>query len=527
MKTKNILYSTVIAFSFLTLSSCSDFLDTLPDNRTTLDTEEKVASLLVNAYPSSSNLLVNEIMSDNTDFYGSNNPNGDRFGDQVYFWEDLTESGNESTLNLWRSCYFAIGNCNQALAAIEEFGGPNTPQLSLSKGEALMCRAYINFLLVNQFCVNYNARTSKTDPGIPLSLEVEKDFTKHYDRGTVAEVYERIDKDIQEALPLITDNYKVPKYHFNKAAAYAFAARFYLYYEKWDKVVKYADLCLGDNPSMMLRDWKNIGEKTSEFEALSQHYIDASLNCNLLLSQYVSNVAVYLGPYTIYKRYSHGNYLANNEDLNAINVWGKANFYARVFNLTGNNFDIVQVWKLPYLFEYNDPVSQTGYPHTVNVLFSADETLLCRAEAYTMLKEYDKAAKDLDTWMHNIVRSDVTLTPQVIEDFYNSVDYSYSDKDKMLSTVKKHLHPAFKIDKEGSRQETMLQCVLGFRRIETLHQGLRWFDVKRYGIEIVRREMGVKGVPVKLLDVLKVDDPRRATQIPLDIRQAGVKPNPR
>ena len=39
------------------------------------------------------------------------------------------------------------------------------------------------------------------------------------------------DADLEEGLPLIDDNiYLRVKYHFNKKAAYAFAARFYLYY---------------------------------------------------------------------------------------------------------------------------------------------------------------------------------------------------------------------------------------------------------------------------------------------------------
>ena len=144
-----------------------------------------------------------------------------------------------------------------------------------------------------------------------------------------------------------------------------------------------------------------------------------------------------------------------------------------------------------------------------------------------MLKQYDKAAADLNLWMHNIVKTDVQLTPQLIQKFYNSVGYCYDDETKLNSTIKKHLHPAFPIGKEGSVQETMLQCVLGFRRIETLHEGLRWFDVKRYGIEIKRRLLDVKGNPEKELDILKVNDPRRAVQIPYDIVQAGVQPNPR
>ena len=35
------------------LSGCSDFLGTDPDNRTYIDTPEKVSALLVSAYPSS------------------------------------------------------------------------------------------------------------------------------------------------------------------------------------------------------------------------------------------------------------------------------------------------------------------------------------------------------------------------------------------------------------------------------------------------------------------------------------------
>ena len=39
--------------------------------------------------------------------------------------------------------------------------------------------------------------------------------------------------------------------------------------------------------------------------------------------------------------------------------------------------------------------------------------------------------------------------------------------------------------------------------------------------------MDASGQPSKVLDVLKKDDPRRAVQIPLPQRNAGVQPNPR
>lgn len=89
------------------------------------------------------------------------------------------------------------------------------------------------------------------------------------------------------------------------------------------------------------------------------------------------------------------------------------------------------------------------------------------------------------------------------------------------------MHPSFTIDAEGSVQESMLQLVLGIRRIETLHEGLRWFDVKRYGINIVRRTMGADGSPALVTDSLTTADPRRAVQLPTKVIQAGMKANPR
>lgn len=525
MKRNNILYSVVVlGLTTLSLSSCEDYLDTMPDNRTTLDNEKKVANLLVTAYPSTGYLLMNELMSDNSDAYDRTLFDGDRFSDQVYAWDDVTEKDDEGPLSLWERYYDSVAKANQALETIDKLGGATTLSLKTSKAEALLCRAYAHFLLVNEFCMAYNSKTSKTDLGVYYSKKVELIAAKHR-RGNVAQVYEDIDKDIQEALPLVTDNYKVDKYHFNKKAAYAFATRFYLYYEKWNLALKYANLCLGENPKSSLTDWKTMNETPEKLR--TKFYYNAKHASNLLISPYNSQAGVYYGPYKYFKRYAHGKYVSDNETLSAKNIFGVQTSFLRPFVAAGSGFDIVFLEKIPYEFEIKDPVTQTGFVHSVNVLFTMDEVLLNRAEALIMLKQYGQAAKDLDMWMHNFAKTDKTLTPESIQKFYNSVAYSYEDKDKMLSTIKKHLHPAFTIDAEGSVQETMLQCLLGFRRMETLHQGLRWFDIKRYGIEIVRREMGADGQPEKRTDILGVNDARRAIQIPLDIRQAGVEPNPR
>ena len=191
---------------------------------------------------------------------GPHNSKGDREGDQMFFWLEDTESGNDSPEHIWMIYYEGIYKANEALNAIQELGGATNASLRNSEGEALLLRAYNHFVLVNEFSRAYNSKTSQTDPGISYATEVAdfSETTAQANRGTVAEDYAKIAADIEAGIPLINDSYKVPKYHFNKKAAYAFATRFYLYYEKWDKAKEYADKLLGSNPGASLRDYRTL-----------------------------------------------------------------------------------------------------------------------------------------------------------------------------------------------------------------------------------------------------------------------------
>lgn len=529
MRTMRSIYHTfILALGVAALTGCDNFLDVMPDNRTIVDDEVKVKDLLVSAYPTHTYQIFTELMSDNVDEYP--NTYTDRFVDEFYAWKDPTENNNESPENYWQNAYNAITTANNALDAIDKLGGPTTPLLRESMGEALMVRAYGHFMLVNIFCKNYNAATSDKDLGIPLMYETGSLIGQVPDRGTVADVYKSIDADIQKALPLVGDSHlSVPKYHFNVGAAYAFAARFYLYYEKWDKAIEYANKCLGGNPASLLRDWANAAKLPSKFDVRSQHYVSSELNCNLLLATGFSKGGLAFGPYRTWKKYTHGTYISTNELGGAQNIWGSSTrLYDAPHTYPGTGYSYVIYWRVPYLFEYTDPVAGIGYNKSIFTLLTTDECLLNRAEAYIMTKKFDQAAADLTLWMQNATKSKMVLTPKEIEEFYNKAKYSYDDKESPLaSTIKKHLHPAFTIDKEGSTQEAMLQCVLGFRRLETIHQGIRWFDIKRYGIEYPRRKISMAGEPEEKTDFLSKDDDRRALQLPSKVIDAGVKPNPR
>ena len=534
MKIKNIIYKgSLMLASVAILASCSDQLDTLPDNRTTLDTPKKIAGLLVTAYPDRTPTLFNEWMSDNTDYMGAQNSQGNRGGDQYFFWQEQTEGGNDSPEQVWMLYYEGVYKANEALAAIEDQGGPKNDILRNSKGEALLIRAYDHFILANEFCRPYNGKTSTKDAGLYYATGIA-DFSaaaEQSNRGTVADVYAKIATDIEAGIPLLNDTYEVPKYHFNKQAAYAFATRFYLYYEKWEKAKEYADKLLGSNPAASLRDYRALQamplSKSEQAVKIAEAYCSASADCNLLVQTSVSNAGMALAPWLISKRYTLTSYLAETELFQSNNIWGtSSNLIWKPFTVNSGESNFALLMKLPREFEIRNTTTGSGYLRTLNVDFTMDEALLNRAEAEIMLGQNDAACADMTIWMKNFFNTNVTLTPTSVQTYFKTVPYAYADAAKMVPSFKKHISPRFTIDAEGSVQESLLQCLLNFRRIETVHQGMRWMDIRRYNIEIPRRLIGANGRPSKNLDWLEKDDPRQVVQIPQSIREAGVAGNP-
>ena len=67
MKTNKLIYFLLAGLLVAGLSSCNDFLDEQPDNRTIIDSEEKAIKMLVSAYADSQPWLFLEMASDNTD----------------------------------------------------------------------------------------------------------------------------------------------------------------------------------------------------------------------------------------------------------------------------------------------------------------------------------------------------------------------------------------------------------------------------------------------------------------------------
>ena len=113
------------------------------------------------------------------------------------------------------------------------------------------------------------------------------------------------------------------------------------------------------------------------------------------------------------------------------------------------------------------------------------------------------------------------MTVDEVNRFYNNLPY-YTPE---LPTLKKELHPDFTL--VDQTQENIIHCILQARRITFLHEGMRWFDVKRWGIDVYRRVLDRDASTVLSYEKLGYDDLRRALQLPSEVVAAGAEANPR
>lgn len=516
---KNLAY--IVLVLVLGLTSCN-FLDKNPDNRTEIDTKKKVRLLLVNAYNAANYGPLCEFSSDNIvdnntpDAYGHINTKQpfNQGYNQIFAWEDVTAfSSQDSPYWIWDYCYKSIAVANQALAAINELEKQGE-DLSAEKGEALLCRAYNHFILVNIFAQAYkDAEQSKSDVGIHYMTEAETEVKPAYERNSVAEVYDLIEKDLLEGLPLVSeDYYSVPKYHFNVKAAHAFAARFYLFKRDYDQVIAHANKVLGTTASeaaSVMFDAANCKDKGNiELELYAWTNVASPSNL-LILSTY--SFALY-GYTSTSCRYTFNRAPRDYTVNGAGPCWDSSFPGASIWHFDANFGGFFS--KLYEPFEYTDKVAGIGFPHSLRREFTTGETLLCRSEAEIMKGDIAAAVSDMDVWAKGYLCTK-DLTDSRITSFFKK------GKNVQHTPVlhNEDMCPTWKI---SDAQMPYIWCVLHLRRIETLHDGMRFFDIKRYGIEI-KHEIGY---PVETKHLVWNDD-RRAIQLPQEAILGGQKPNER
>lgn len=216
---KRIIYS-LFGLAALTMTSCSDFLETAPKDAlspsTTWKTADDVEKFVVGIYPGWANsgdatLLYMDAASD----IAYNN----------FPWEGWTNIGN----GLWTASdpggnpygFGTISRCNNVIDNIDKATFANPRQKDNLLGQALAIRAY-QYMIMN-FCYG----------GVPIveHLYENADAAK-VPRNTEKEVWDFVEKDINRAISLL-DETPAARGRIAKGAALAIKMRAALYQEKW------------------------------------------------------------------------------------------------------------------------------------------------------------------------------------------------------------------------------------------------------------------------------------------------------
>lgn len=575
MTIKNKFQILAAAALALGMQSCEDFLDKLPDDRTELDSVEKVQKLLMTAYPTGNYQWLCELSSDNLiDNQTPHLPSSpskkqvvtyynyapyDRWEDEIFRFDApalATFGDSDSPGQVWENYYSSVAECNYALQTLDELraqGEPETDFTRALRAEAQIIRAFDHFILVNIFSQAYmgDAENQK-NVGVPYVVEPETTMIKEYDRGTVAETYQKIQQDLEAALPYISDSYtNAPKYHFNTQAAHAFAARFYLYTRQYQKALEHANYVLGTDQMSVDKLMMNYErfDDCSYADDFGKVWQDPDQPTNFML----------LATYSLLSRRIFGcRYSLAGENCRDVMLYRSSNNYwgsyyipiqsivnGALFSSSMHDYGFFHC-KINEEFQYTNKLAGIGYPHIIQRVFTAEQLLLERAEAKLMLGDLQGASEDLCTYWNSPLSHFSEKTREQYEKGYNlmtdermqtafaqKIETKENDKG-LMETKRTNQSGNCYLPEEweqfltavdfpvslNSQTYIYMNCINEFRRFETYFEGTRFFDLKRWGIEY-KHQQGSEGE----VFVMKSKDPRRALEVAWESIASGLEPS--
>jgi hypothetical protein len=511
---------------------------------------DKIWRLLVNAYPKRTYIAMIEARCDGMTAYGSTfqgnqqDENFDFMRGGFYWMPHTPSESDDSHEYFWEASYQAISYCNFALEAIEKYEAQLDPaQVKLARAEAKISRAYNHFMLLSLFSNMFDQKNAATNPGIPYVTEPEEETFKQYDRETVEVTLQKIRQDLFSELGNIgsSTTYEQPKFRFTQDAAYAFAARFCLFTGDYQGALSYANKIFPtasklttpsgtnfDGTPKIYVDTTDIayqyaGNTLFDMVAFAQTGVDlyqpgvmfsSPENASYLLSAEVETLAMrtFLG--TLLTSYAYD--LTTLSDVVSANATG-GTWAVTPMQFTGDPTGFIIKYYEDMLLV--NEAAGIGYVYNKVNLFRLEEALLIRAEAQTMLGNFQAAINDLNLYTRKKISS-----------------YSYTshrlDKDKINSYYSSRLSNSFventfnedKFVNSGDidkLQKELIMAIMDFRRAEFLFEGMRYLDVLRWNIPISHTR-----IADNMTRTLYPDDDNRILQLPASTLLAGLKPNP-
>jgi starch-binding outer membrane protein, SusD/RagB family len=265
---KHIIKISLFASIFLTVSSCTDELSVLPNDRLVEETyyitendfrkgvDYAYDAFKMSGYYAGDNTqaIIPDILSDNL----IQNPQGRRSNNSAYIFDIAANVG--AVTSVYGGGYAVASRANAVLDKLN-----NLPAGSFRnniEAEARAIRAVAHFDIVRRYC---KIPTQSADANSSIGIAYVEKFDPYLITSrnlNVSQVYDKIISDLLFAEQNISQSASVGK--FTKAAIQGLLSRVYLYKGDYDNVILWGQKSLALNPSVgSVTNFKNIWADSS------------------------------------------------------------------------------------------------------------------------------------------------------------------------------------------------------------------------------------------------------------------------
>lgn len=379
---------------------------------------------------------------------------------QGWFYEDyrLNVHGDYSnksgrSYSIWNYYYTVISNLNYIIAEDGKLSGDSDLAQNII-GQAYALRAYCYFYLIQLYQQTYVGHESA--PGVPIYTEPTIAGTEGKPRGTVQDVYDQINSDLEEAVNRLKGGTQTHISHIDYYVAKGFQARAFLVQHKYKEAADAAKEAL-NKPGLSLVSVDELGGNNNVNVADVMWGMEISTDQTAGFAGFFSHMdADAPGMYGSKARQciSTGLYnLLSDTDERKIK-W----FRGEVVNEeTGNS----KVSYCQLKFKMADYTTWIGD----YLLMRAEEMVLIKAEAECHLKDYSTA------------RTTIKELGKLRDENYETILARRSDSDTYNSNTNAPI-------------STLMEEILLQRRIELWGEAGRIFDLQRLGLGYNRKYDG-------------------------------------
>lgn len=503
---KKAIWVAAILSMGMTMNSCEDMLDTKPQGTFTDEQigDEEALDLMTSAYAS----LLNHYFGNNESFAGPINnwvfdvrsddalKGGDGVTMEGYIHQleiGNVQSDNDVVTFKWRNNYYSISRCNTAIRGIQASTSISDQEKNSYVAEMKTLRAYFYFDMLRIF-----EKFPYFDETVVNPSECRAD---QYSREQIAEFIKQDLRDSYEILPPT----QAEVGRFNRYVAAALLARVDLFTSDWAEAETYAGYVIDSHQYELYPNFLDMSkpEYNNQYESIlaiqfssanspDQYNYNNCLNCTWSEGNlYGNGDDFYLASQDLVNAFRTDEnglpYLDGAPDDQNVdradfegNIDPRLDFTVGRIGMPWRSHQYNEKWcrNLELYGQYSGkkpyPAPESPYvkPGIVpwgasslnGLLIRYADVLLMKAEA---LIEQNKDLEEARTLINDVRRKAA-----------RSVDASYEpiDCNSMVASYKVSEYPA-----TGWNQDYARKAVRMERRLELAMEGLRWFDLVRWG----------------------------------------------